>query len=133
MPTSTGKSENTKKAIGITVFGLVCTVVVLYVVKHKKPQTQKPSNVQEVKYVFFSTDGKPITLTEQDVFDIKQKYEDGVLPTSIADEYNMNAVIVCRIINTIKTLLVLTCERARLSSPKKQTKKNEKEKNKRTN
>lgn len=54
--------------------------------------------------MFFSTDGKPVTLTEQDVFDVKQKYEDGVLPTAIADEYNMNAVMVCRIINSIKAL-----------------------------
>lgn len=104
MPMTKGKSLTTKKAIGLTVFGLVCTAGVLYVVKHKKPHTQKPSIVREVKYVFFSTDGKPVTLTEQDVFDVKQKYEDGVLPTAIADEYNMNAVMVCRIINSIKAL-----------------------------
>lgn len=103
-PTTRGKFSTTKKAIGITVLGLVCTVGVLFVVKHKKPQAQKPSIVREVKYVFFSTDGKPVTLTEQDVFDVKQKYEDGVLPTAIADEYNMNAVMVCRIINSIKAL-----------------------------
>jgi len=104
MPTTTGKFLTPKKAIGFTIIGLVCTAGVLYVVKHKKPQTQKPSIVREVKYVFFSTDGKPVTLTEQDVFDVKQKYEDGVLPTAIADEYNMNAVMVCRIINSIKAL-----------------------------
>lgn len=104
MPTTTGKFLTPKKAIGFTIIGLVCTAGVLYVVKHKKPQTQKPPIVREVKYVFFSTDGKPVTLTEQDVFDVKQKYEDGVLPTAIADEYNTNAVMVCRIINSIKAL-----------------------------
>lgn len=104
MPTTTGKFLTPKKAIGFTIIGLVCTAGVLHVVKHKKPQTQKPPIVREVKYVFFSTDGKPVTLTEQDVFDVKQKYEDGVLPTAIADEYNMNAVMVCRIINSIKAL-----------------------------
>ena len=104
MPTTTGKFLTPKKAIGFTIIGLVCTVGVLYVVKHKKPQTQPPPIVREVKYVFFSTDGKPVTRTEQDVFDVKQKYEDGVLPTAIADEYNMNAVMVCRIINSIKAL-----------------------------
>ena len=103
-PTTTGKFLTPKKAIGFTIIGLVCTAGVLYVVKHKKPQTQTPPIVREVKYVFFSTDGKPVTLTEQDVFDVKQKYEDGVLPTAIADEYNMNAVMVCRIINSIKAL-----------------------------
>ena len=104
MPTTTGKFLTPKKAIGFTIIGLVCTAGVLYVVKHKRPQTQNPPIVREVKYVFFSTDGKPVTLTEQDVFDVKQKYEDGVLPTAIADEYNMNAVMVCRIINSIKAL-----------------------------
>ena len=83
MPTTTGKFLTPKKAIGFTIIGLVCTAGVLYVVKHKKPQTQKLPIVREVKYVFFSTDGKPVTLTEQDVFDVKQKYEDGVLPTAI--------------------------------------------------
>lgn len=72
--------------------------------KAQKATNTDPPIVREVKYVFFSTDGKPVTLTEQDVFDVKQKYEDGVLPTAIADEYNMNAVMVCRIINSIKAL-----------------------------
>jgi len=54
--------------------------------------------------VFFSTEGKPITLSEQDVYNVRQKYEDGVLPTVIAEQYNMTAVMVCRIINSIKNL-----------------------------
>ena len=66
----------------------------------------KPRGVvkREKHYVFFSSEGKPVTLSEQEVFDVKQKYEDGVLPTCIADEYNMNSVMVCRIINSIKSL-----------------------------
>ena len=105
MPTK-GKFSTSKKAIGFTFIGLACAAGVLYVVKQKqpKPKTQTPIIQKEVKYVFFSTDGKPITLSEQDVFDVKQKYEDGVMPTVIADEYDMNAVMVCRIINSIKAL-----------------------------
>lgn len=100
------KFSTPKKAIGFTFIGLVCAAGVLYVVKHKqpKPKTQTPVIQKEVKYVFFSTDGKPITLSEQDLFDVKQKYDDGVLPTVIADEYDMNAVMVCRIINSIKSM-----------------------------
>lgn len=105
-PTPKGKFLTQKKAIGFTVIGLVCAAGVLYVVQRKqaKSQTQTPIIRKEVKYVFFSSDGKPVTLSEQDVFDVKQKYEDGVLPTVIADEYDMNAVMVCRIINSIKAL-----------------------------
>lgn len=101
-----GKFSTTKKAIGIITFGLVCSAGVLFVVKHKqaKATIQKPSVVREVKYVFFSPDGKPITLSEQDVYDVKQKYEDGVLPSAIAEEYDMNAVMVCRIINCVKAV-----------------------------
>ncbi len=101
-----GKSTTSKKAVGFTLISLVCAAGVLYVVKHKQsnPQTQSPVIQKEVKYVFFSTNGKPVTLSEQDVFDVKQKYEDGVLPTAIANEYNMNTVMVCRIINSIKSL-----------------------------
>lgn len=101
-----GRFSTSKKAVGLTIISLVCIAGVLYVVKHKQPksQTQTPVIRKEVKYVFFSADGKPVTLSEQDVFDVKQKYEDGVLPTAIANEYNMNTVMVCRIINSIKSL-----------------------------
>lgn len=105
-PNHKGKFLTPKKAIGIITFGLVCSAGVLFVVKHKqaKATIQKPSVVREVKYVFFSPDGKPITLSEQDVYDVKQKYEDGVLPSAIAEEYDMNAVMVCRIINCVKAV-----------------------------
>lgn len=91
-----------KAAIGITVFNLVLVGGMLYVLNHKKSIT--PTVVKEVKYVFFSTEGKPVTFSEQDIYDIRQKYEDGVLPTVIAEQYNMTAVMVCRIINSIKNL-----------------------------
>ena len=71
------------------------------IVKNGKPREVVK---REKHYVFFSSEGKPVTLSEQQVFDVKQKYEDGVLPTCIADEYNMNSVMVCRIINSIKSL-----------------------------
>ena len=71
----------------------------------RKPMGKPREIVKKEKhYVFFSSEGKPVTLSEQQVFDVKQKYEDGVLPTCIADEYNMNSVMVCRIINSIKSL-----------------------------
>jgi len=89
-------------AIGITALNLVFVGGMIYVLKRKKSKT--PTIVKEVKYLFFSTEGKPITLSEQDVYNVRQKYEDGVLPTVVADEYNMNAVMVCRIINSIKAL-----------------------------
>lgn len=93
-----------KTTIGITAFNLVLLGSMLYVLNRKKSQTQSPTIVKEVKYVFFSTEGKPITLSEQDVYNVRQKYEDGVLPTDIAEQYNMTAVMVCRIINSIKNL-----------------------------
>lgn len=106
MPNPKGKFLTPKKAIGIITFGLVCSAGALFFVKHKqaKTTTQKSSVIKEVKYVFFSPDGKPITLSEQDVYDVKQKYEDGVLPSAIAEEYDMDAVMVCRIINCVKAV-----------------------------
>ena len=90
-------------AIGITALNLVFVGGMIYVLKRKKSKT--PTIVKEVvKYVFFSTEGKTITLSEQDVYNVRQKYEDGVLPTVIAEQYNMTAVMVCRIINSIKNL-----------------------------
>ena len=91
-----------KTIIGITAFNLVLVGGVIYVLNRKNSKTSIIT--QEVKYVFFSTEGIPITLSEQDVYDIRQKYEDGVLPTVIAEQYNMTAVMVCRIINSIKNL-----------------------------
>lgn len=66
----------------------------------------KPREVikKEKYYVFFSSEGKPVSLSEHDVFDIKQMNEDGVLPTAIGDKFNMDPVMVCRIINSIKSL-----------------------------
>ena len=71
------------------------------IVKNGKPREIVK---REKHYVFFSSEGNPVTLSEQEVFDVKQKYEDGVLPTCIADEYDMNSVMVCRIINSIKSI-----------------------------
>ena len=56
------------------------------------------------EYVFFSVKGKSITLSEKDVYDIKQLYEDGVLPNAIADKFGMTAVMVSRILNSIAHL-----------------------------
>jgi len=70
----------------------------------KPDKTQCQVIKKEKYYVFFSSDGKPVSLSERDVFDIKQMNEDGVLPTAIGSKFNMNPVMVCRIINSIKTV-----------------------------
>lgn len=93
-----------RTAIAVTALGVCVSAAALYAIKRRGTRTQEPTIQKEVKYVFFSAEGKPVTLSEQDVFDVKQKYEDGVLPTIIADEYDMNAVMVCRIVNSIKSL-----------------------------
>ena len=91
-----------KVTIGITAFNMVLVGGIIYVLNRKKSKT--PTITKKVNYVFFSTEGKPITLSEQDVYNIRQKYEDGVLPTDIAKQYNMTSVMICRIINSIKSL-----------------------------
>ncbi len=100
-----GKFSTSKKAISFTVIGLVCAGV-LYIVKHKqtKHQTQAPIIQKEIKYVFFSTDGKPVTLTEQELFDVKQKYEDGMQPSIISEKFGIETVMVMRIINCVKSM-----------------------------
>jgi len=102
----TNKVNNStlKVTIVIAILGLGCTASVLRYLR-KQPKAQKTSGVKEVKYVFFSMiDGIPVTLSEQDVFDIKQMYQDGVLPTAIGEKFGMDAVMVSRIINSIKSI-----------------------------
>ena len=98
-----GKISPLKATIVIAILGLGCAAGVWRFLC-KQPKAQKTSGVKEVKYVFFSVDGIPVTLSEQDVFDIKQMYLDGVLPTAIGEKFGMDAVMVSRIINSIKSI-----------------------------
>lgn len=52
----------------------------------------------------FSADGKPITLSEQDVYSIRQMYEDGMQPYSIGEKFGLETVMVMRIINCVKSM-----------------------------
>lgn len=61
----------------------------------------RPLNV--IKYVFFDPYGKILTLTDREIYDIKQKYEDGVLLSAIAEELNLNVIMIARIIDLTKT------------------------------
>lgn len=45
-------------------------------------------------------EGKPVTLSKQDVFEIKLMHEDGILPSAFGDKFGMDAVMICRIINS---------------------------------
>lgn len=61
-----------------------------------------PVNV--VKYVFFNLSGEPLSLTDREISDIKQKYEDGVLLSAIAQAHNMSVIMLTRIINFSKKI-----------------------------
>ena len=86
----------------------VCTGAGSYFMVNRwfiKPDKKQGQVIKKGKcYVFFSSEGKPVSLSERDVFDIKQMNEDGVLPTAIGDKFNMDPVMECRIINSIKTI-----------------------------
>lgn len=69
----------------------------------QKAKALEISSVKEVNYVFFSLEGKLVTLSQRDVFDIKQMHEDGVLPTIIGEKFGMDAIMVCRIINSFNS------------------------------
>ena len=61
-----------------------------------------PVNV--VKYVFFNLSGEPLSLTDREISDIKQKYEDGVLLSAIAQAHSMSVIMLTRIINFTKSI-----------------------------
>ena len=76
----------------------------LYAVKHKGTRTQEPTIQKEVKYVFFSANGKPITLSEQELYSIRQMHEDGIQPSTIGEKFGLETVMVMRIINCVKSM-----------------------------
>lgn len=87
----------------VTVLGL-CSATALYFAKHKATKAQEPMIRKEVKYVFFSADGKPVTLTEKEVYGIRQMHEDGMQPSVIGEKFGLETVMVMRIINCVKSI-----------------------------
>lgn len=69
---------------------------------HFRGRRLHPLNV--IKYVFFKHNGNPFILTDREIYEIKHKYEDGVLVSSIAQGYKIDAAMICRIINYLKWL-----------------------------
>ena len=97
----------TKKMLVFVSCGMIATgtsVLAYRIFKNRKAKSSENSPKSEVKYVFFSTEGKPVVLTERDVYDIKQLQEDGVLNSIIGEKFNMSPVMVSRVINSIKAL-----------------------------
>ena len=84
--------------VGGTVVGLGgCHLFRLFRKKHSRP-------LNVIEYVFFDHTGKPFTLTDREMYDIKHKYEDGVLVSSLAQDYGIDAAMICRIISCLKCL-----------------------------
>jgi len=92
-----------KEVFVISSVSILCTIVVYKAVQYFKPKPNISSAKSDTNYVFFSTEGKAMVLSEQEVYGIVQMYEDGVMPSVIASKYNMNAVMVCRIVNSFNS------------------------------
>lgn len=88
------------KTRDIILVGIACGAIGAYgchaYQKHRR-KGSRPVNV--IKYVFFDPYGKILTLTDREICDIKQKYEDGVLLSAIAEELNLDVIMITRIIN----------------------------------
>lgn len=92
-----GKTRN------IVLVGIACGAIGAYgyhtYQKHRRKGAH-PLNV--IKYVFFDPYGKILTLMDREICDIKQKYEDGVLLSAIAEDLNIDVIMITRIINLTK-------------------------------
>ena len=93
-----------KEVFIISSVSILCTIGVYKAVQYFKPKPKTPPVAKaDVNYVFFSTDGTAMVLSEKEVFGIVQMYEDGVMPSVIASKYDVNAVMVCRIVNSFNS------------------------------
>lgn len=85
------------KTRDIILVGIACGAIGAYgchaYQKHRR-KGSRPVNV--IKYVFFDPYGKILTLTDREICDIKQKYEDGVLLSAIAEELNLDVITIVR-------------------------------------
>lgn len=93
-----------RRNILFLVSGILLGVGGCYLFRRFRGKHSRPLNV--IEHVFFDHAGKPFTLTDCEMYDIKHKYEDGVLVSSIAQTYGIDAAMICRIINYLKYLKV---------------------------
>ena len=93
-----------RTTIVVTALGVCVSDAALYAVKHRGTKTPESIIQREVKYVFFSAEGKPITLSEQEVYGIRQMHEDGMQPSTIGEKFGLETVMVMRIINCVKSM-----------------------------
>lgn len=92
-----------KEVFIISSVSVLCTIAAYKAVQYFKPKPKTPVAKADVNYVIFSTDGTAMVLSEKEVFGIVQMYEDGVMPSVIASKYDVNAVMVCRIVNSFNS------------------------------
>lgn len=94
-----GKTRN------ILFVGIACGVIGAYGYHayQKKHDRKSLRSLNVVKYVFFDPYGKILTLTDREICNIKQKYDDGVLLSSIAEDLNLDVIMITRIINLTKS------------------------------
>ena len=97
------RETSAKEMLAFASVSIVLTLGAFMAIKHLRPNPNNQSAKSGTNYVFFSTEGKAMVFSEQDVFGIVQMYEDGVMPSVIASKYNVNAVMVCRIVNSFNS------------------------------
>ena len=97
-------NASVKEVFIISSVSILCTIGVYKAVQYFKPKPNNPSAKSDTNYVIFSTDGTAMVLSEEEVFGIKQMYEDGVMPSVISSKYNISAVMVCRVINCMNSI-----------------------------
>ena len=94
-----------KEVFIISSVSVLCTIGVYKAVQYFKPVRANSNVKQDVHFVFPTADGKALVLSEKEVFGIKQMYDDGVMPSVIGSKYKMNAVMVCRVINSMNSII----------------------------
>ena len=90
-----------KRALFFTAVGVVCGAGVYHTVrKMREKPTCLPSVVENVKYVFPTTEGKSITLQEKELRSIYQMRKIGIHPDKIAVKFNLSKGDILRVINS---------------------------------
>lgn len=93
-----------KEVLIISSVSVLCTIGVYKAVQHFKTVRANSTVKSDVNYIFSTPNGKAVVLSEKEVYGIKQMYDDGVMPSVIANKYKMNTVMVCRVINCINSI-----------------------------
>lgn len=91
-----------KRALFFTAVGVVCGAGVYHTVRKKrgKPTCLPSVVVENVKYVFPTTEGKSITLQEKELRSIYQMHKIGIRPDKIAVKFNLSKGDILRVINS---------------------------------